>query len=399
MKHIRIFTFMFALFIILCTAAFPCVASAGAAEQPMSVKPILPDNQKTGVIGYFNLLVNSGDKQTIYMQITNNKEENIVVTFAPVNAYTRPDGGIFYDAEIDSPETILLDKFFALSNYISMDKEVIIKPNETVNVPIEVTVPDIKSGSILGGVLISEKAPTSESIKEETKKDEATFKVVTKTVFAVAIQLDLPDMPTPAFSFGKAGFNPVGPNVFIEMRNDAPMIQRQISGVYKVTNKDGEELFAGKFEPIIMAPKTQINFPMHWDSAALEPGKYTLSVTANVAGKEIIAEENFNINNAAVEKYAERSNQPIAKTQTGALYFIIILGFVVLGGLMVWLGKRKTKVKNGKAMTSNKFDQETRVFSSKVNLNHSNKKNCKWFILGLVIVAVGLAICIVMTYR
>jgi len=343
MKHIRFFTFMFVLFVILCTAAFPCVASAGAAEQPMSVKPILPENQKAGVHGYFNLLVNSGDKQTIYMQITNNKKENIVVTFAPANAYTRPEGGIFYDAEIDSPETILLDKFFSLSNYISMDKEVIIKPNETVNVPIEVTVPDMKSGSILGGVLISEKAPASEDVKEETKKDEAKFKVITETVFAVAIQLDLPDMPAPAFSFGKAGFNPVGPNVFIEMRNDAPMIQRQISGVYKVTNKDGQELFAGKFEPIIMAPKTQINFPMHWDSAALEPGEYTLSITANVAGKEIIAEENFNINNAAVEKYAEKANQPIAKTQTGTLYFIAIPVVVILGGFMFWLGKRKAK--------------------------------------------------------
>jgi len=345
MKYIRFFTFMFVLFIILCTAAFPCVASADAAEQPMSVKPILPENQKAGVTGYFNLLVNSGDKQTIYMQITNNKKENIVVTFAPANAYTRPEGGIVYDAEIDSPETILLDKFFALSNYISMDKEVIIKPNETVNVPIEVTVPDMKSGSILGGVLISEKALASEAVKEETKKDEAKFKVITETVFAVAIQLDLPDMPAPAFSFGKAGFNPVGPNVFIEIRNDAPMIQRQISGVYKVTNKDGKELFAGKLEPIIMAPKTQINFPMHWDNATLEPGKYTLSITANVAGKEISVEENFNINNAAVKKYAEKANQPIAKTQTGTLYFIAIPVVVILGGFMFWLGKRKAKVK------------------------------------------------------
>jgi|GEM_PF-730224 len=343
MKPIRFFTFMFVLFIILCTAAFPCVASAGAAEQPMSVKPILPEKQKAGVTGYFNLLVNSGDKQTIYMQITNNKKENIVVTFAPANAYTRPEGGIFYDAEIDSPETILLDKFFALSNYILIDKEVIIKPNETVNVPIEVTVPDIKSGSILGGVLISEKAPASEDVKEETKKDEAKFKVITKTVFAVAIQLDLPNMPTPAFSFGKAGFNPVGPNVFIEMRNDAPMIQRQISGVYKVTNKDGQELFAGKFEPIIMAPKTQINFPMHWDSSVLEPGKYTLTITANVAGNEIIAEENFNIDNAAVKEYAEKANQPIAQPQTGLFYLLIIPVVAIVGGFMYWLGKRKAK--------------------------------------------------------
>lgn len=345
MKQIRLFTFMFLLFILLGTAAFPGVASAGVVEQPMSVKPILPENQKAGVTGYFNLLVNSGDKQTIYMQITNNKKENIVVTFAPANAYSRPEGGIFYDAEIDSAETILLDKFFALSNYLSMDKEVMIKPNETVNIPIEVSVPDMKSGSTLGGVLITEKTTASEDVKEESEKDEAKFKVITKIVFAVAIQLDLPAMPASAFSFGKAGFNPVGPNVYIEMHNDAPMIQRQISGVYQVTNKDGQKLFAGEFEPIIMAPKTQINFPMHWDNDALEPGKYTLSITANVAGEGITVEENFNINNAAVEKYAEKANQPIAKIQTGALDFIVFPGVVILGGFMFWLGKRNPKVK------------------------------------------------------
>lgn len=238
----------------------------------------------------------------------------------------------------------LLDKFFALSSYISIDKEVIIKPNETVNIPIEITVPDMKSGSILGGVLISEKTPESEDVKEETKKDEAKFNVITKTVFAVAIQLDLPDMPAPAFSFGKTGFNPIGANVFIEMRNDTSMIQRQISGFYKVTKKDGQELFVGKFDPIIMAPKTQINFPIHWDSAILEPGKYTLSITANVAGKEIIAEENFDINNASVEKYAEKENQPIAKPKTGTLYLIVIPWVVILGGFMFWLVKRKVKV-------------------------------------------------------
>lgn len=344
MKYIRFFIFVTVLFIIFCTAAFPGVASAEAAEQPMSVKPILPENQKVGVAGYFNLLVNSGDKQTIYLQITNNKKENIVVALAPANAYTRPAGGIFYAAEIDSLETILLDKFFALSNYISMDKEVIIKPNETVNVPIEVTVPDMKNGSILGGVLISEIAPAIEDVKEETKEDEAKFKVITKSVFAVAIQLDLPEQATPAFSFGNAGFNPVGPNVFIAMRNDAPMIQRQISGTYQVTNKDGQELFAGMFEPIIMAPKTQMNFPMHWDSSVLEPGKYTLSIAANVAGKEMVAEENFNINKAAVETYAERANQPIAQTQVGIPYWVAIAAVVIIGGLMFWFRKRKAKV-------------------------------------------------------
>ena len=110
-----------------------------------------------------------------------------------------------------------------------------------------------------------------------------------------------------------------------------------------MSNKDGQEIFAGKFKPIIMAPKTQINFPMHWDSSALEPGQYTLSITASVAGKEIIAEEDFNINNAAVKEYAEKANQPIAQPQTGLFYLLIIPVVAIVGGFIYWLGKRKAK--------------------------------------------------------
>ena len=345
MKHIKVFTFVSVLFIVLCTVAFPSVARAEDEKPSISVKPTFPKNQNMEVDSYFKLLVKPGDKQTVYVQITNNKKESIVVTLTPANAYTRPNGGIFYDANIDSPETILLDKFFALSNYISIAKNVAIKPTETINVPIEITVPDIKTGTLLGGILINEEVPTSEIVKAEPKKNEAKFKVITKTVFAIAIQLDLPNIPLSAFSFEKAGFNPDKANVFIEMRNDAPMIQREIFGVYKVTNKDGEKLFEGKIIPMIMAPKTQINYPMPWTAPILEPGNYTLSITASVAGKEITVDKIFEIEKESVEKYSKKPNQPIAKTQTGLLYFIVITVVVVLGNIIFWIKKRKDKIK------------------------------------------------------
>ncbi len=311
----------------------------------MTINVILPVNQKAGVTGYFNLQINSGEKQTIYIEIINNKSEDIVVNLMPTNAYTHPAGGIIYEAKMDNPATSLLDDSFALSKSISMASEVTIKAKQTVKVPIEVTVPNMNQGTVMGGVQIWESTVPSQQTNETVKEDTFELKVITNTVFAVAIQLDFPEQASPAFSFGKAGFNPVGPNVFIEMRNDAAMIQRQISGVYKVTNKDGQELFAGKFEPMIMAPKTQINFPMHWDSSVLEPGKYTLSITGNVAGKEIIAEESFDISNAAVENYAERANQPIAQTQTqaGIPYWVAMAAVVIIGALMFWFIKRNKR--------------------------------------------------------
>jgi len=135
MKNKIITIFLSVFILVLSFAGLAAMAISEVAEQTISVKPILPENQKPGETGYFHMLVNSGDRQTLYMEITNNKEENITVALLPANAYTRPTGGIFYAEEIDSPETMIVDPFFALSDYLSMSREVRLKPLETIRVP------------------------------------------------------------------------------------------------------------------------------------------------------------------------------------------------------------------------------------------------------------------------
>lgn len=342
MKQYRICAiFLFMLMTVLGITISPQVTASESTELPMAIKAILPANQKDGVSGYFNLQVNPEEKQTIYIEIKNNKSEDIFVNLRPTNAYSQPTGGIFYDVDVDSLDTAILDEAFALSQNISMENEVVIKANETVEVPIKITVPNMNKGTIIGGVLIEEKVEVSEQTSETLEKDTAQFKVITKTAFAIAIQLDLPEQAESAFSFGEAGFNAVGPKVYIEMRNDAPIIQRQIAGEYNVSDEEGQELFSGNFEPIIMAPKTKINFPMNWDSSALESGKYTLSITADVAGKEMLVEENFEINNESVKEYSERANQPIVQTQTGIPYWVVIVATLITVGLVLWFVKRR----------------------------------------------------------
>lgn len=331
---------LFTIVTILCISIYPHEVKAETAEKPMSIKAILPDNQKDGVKGYFNLQVKPGEKQTIYTEITNNKNKDIIASLMSTDAYTQPTGGIFYDSNLDSPETSIIDNSFALSKNISMDKEIPIKANQTVKVPIDITIPNVNEGTYLGGILIGEKAEPEKQTDEKVEKDVAKFKVITKTVFALAVQLDLPEQVESDFSFGKAGFNSDGPSVFIEMVNNAALIQREISGEYKVSKKDGEELFTGKFDPILMAPKTKINFPMKWESSVLEQGKYTLSMTANVEGEEVLVEEDFNIDNDEVKKYAERTDQPIAQTQGGIPYWVAIVALVIVGLVVYWLARR-----------------------------------------------------------
>jgi hypothetical protein len=80
---------------------------------------------------------------------------------------------------------------------------------------------------------------------------------------------------------------------------------------------------------------------MQWDSSLLESGKYTLSITADVAGEEIFVEENFDINNAAIKDYGERANQPIIQTQTGIPYWVAIVATLITVGLVLWFVKKR----------------------------------------------------------
>ena len=344
MKNKQLFIFMPVLLLFLFAVAFPCVAHADTAVKPISVKAILPENQKAGVSGYYDLLVKSGEKQTIYVQITNPKKKSITVDLVPSNAYTRPEGGIFYNTATNSQKTILLDQSFALSSYISVENEVVIKGSQSVNVPIEVTAPNMQIGSIIGGIMISEKDTSNESATASSKSSGTNFKVLTKTVYSIAIQLDFPNESTTDFSFGKAGFSAEGATAYIEMQNKAPMIQRQISGTYKVTNEGGEKLFEGKIPSLIMAPKTQINYSVPWNYTTLESGNYTLSVSANVAGKKINVDRDFVIDENAVTKFADKTNQPIAKFKIKPIYLIylaIAVAMIILIRIVIWLIKNK----------------------------------------------------------
>lgn len=314
---------------------------AQETKHPLIFEPIYPENQNPQTKGYFDLSVVQGEKQTVYVKITNQIDKEITVGVQSANAYTNPVGGIIYEKNIESPNTKLLDDAIRMADHLEVRESVTISPYSSIEVPIVITVPQSEGQTLLGGVLFTTKGEETQQ-QQEVEEGTANFVLKTEIVNAVAIQLNLPSTVPPNFSLGKAGFIPETAEVFIEMTNDVQKIQEEIKGVYSVSNQQGEELFNGEFGPFKLAPKSKIRYPFQWGNETIEDGTYTLRIEGTTSGQKIKASEEFTINNEDMEKYVEKT-QPnnVITEEKGISIWVWFTVAILFGLIMFLLGRRK----------------------------------------------------------
>ncbi|RNF39479.1 WxL protein peptidoglycan domain-containing protein [Planococcus salinus] len=314
-----------------------------AAESPSSlqVEPIYPENQVPTTKGYFDVNANPGEKVSMQLHLENTAQTPINVRVEKSNAYTSPTGGIFYGAETDSDDTKLLDDAIHLVAHMEVEESVSIPANGSIDLPIQVTVPETDGQTLLGGIKVTQVAEEQESA-EEAGEDEANFVINTETTYAVAIKLNLPTTTEPDFSTGSSGFIPETAQVFLEMTNDAHLIQGNIEGTYAVLDSSGAEMFKGELNTFNMAPKSQIRYPFAWNHESLKDGDYTLKVDGQAGDEPFSVEEPFSISNEEVQEYAEVTNPTVEVEGDGGVpMWVWIAGALAFGLLMFFIGRRK----------------------------------------------------------
>ncbi|WP_087972501.1 WxL protein peptidoglycan domain-containing protein [Oceanobacillus rekensis] len=328
----------FILGFILC--CLPINTFAQDEVAPLAIEPIYPDNQQPETKGYFNLLVEPGETQAIELKVTNNLDTELTLTGSTANAYTHPTGGMLYGTDINSESSRLLDDAVLIADLIEIEENITIPPQSSVNVPIEITVPEEDGQTFLGAVVLTTE-PTDTAMEETTEADSANVILNTETSYTVALQLNLPDETTPDFSLGEAGFINETGEVFIEMTNNAHLIQEEIIGTYDVSNQEGTELFKGEIPSFKMAPKSQIRYPVPWGNETLDDGTYNLTLSGTAGGEAFSASETFTIENKDIQEFEEK-NLPNTNTSdnNGIPIWVWFVGAFVFGILMFVIGKK-----------------------------------------------------------
>ncbi|MEH7381969.1 DUF916 domain-containing protein [Bacillus sp. JJ1533] len=337
--------YVFVIMLFLMIGLYP-TSIFGENTSPISVSPVLPENQVKEISSYFYLQVEPNQQQILHFNVQNLSDKEQTVKLFPVDAFTLPTGGIFYEEKSETDDSQLLEPTLAISNFITIPETVTVPPNSSKQVAITVKVPNVTEGTFVGAI----RAVGLSDQEQQVETGETNVTIRNQITFTTGIVLELPNQPNPQFSFGEVGIrtNPPTTELWFELFNKAQMVLRGTTISYEVIYQD-EVLFSGTTEAITMVPNTVIRFPVEWQYGELEPGTYQVNLSANVMGEEIQHEESFEVEDEQTEEHEQNLEQADTEhTQTGTSlpWWIWVVGGVVLilVFLMAYLlGKRNRR--------------------------------------------------------
>lgn len=335
----KLFKMFSLLFLLFMAYQAPSAFAAQNSDIPFEVSPVIPDNQTDPLAGYFDLNVTPNYQQTIYIAVKNLQAHPITVNVTPFNAITSSNGDIVYD--VNAKKTAYSHLKVYLNKYITNEKKVEIPANTTIKIPLKINLPSINKGMVLGGIhVIAEDAALNQ---QNVKKGTATFQIKNQIAYVIGMKMQFPVTVPPEFSFGNASVDMQygTPKLFIEMKNSAPAVIKDLSGTYNVYDKNGNKILYGSFANMKMAPNTRFAYPINWVSGKILPGTYTVKLSANAAGKVITAERKFTIKeDKAIRQYNNTRKEVHSNTSLPWWNYLVIIAVV---GVIFFIIGRKSK--------------------------------------------------------
>lgn len=246
---------------------------------PISIRAIQPENQQSEV-SYFDLRMIPEQKQTIELAVTNASDKEVSVHIQTNPAQTNDNGVIIY-SESDK-DNRLKSREISFSDIASVDTFVTVQGNGTVQVPIELTMPDTwYDGEIIGGIYITLSEPKE---TESEVKSKSTMAVINKFEYSVGVRLT--ETATPISSDIKLrSINPaqvVRRNVLkVTLENPTTTLIDNLSYEAKIYKKGKNELYReANVSNYRMAPTSAFDLGIPWGNQKFDSGDYRLELMA-----------------------------------------------------------------------------------------------------------------------
>jgi hypothetical protein len=276
MKHIK----KVLLLLSLMFSVIIGVNNVKANELKFSVNPILPENQVNPQVGYYNLLLNPGQKQTLKVELANQTSKDVTVDVSISSATTNINGVVEYSPNDIKPDSTLK---YNLKDYAKTPSKVEIPSKSTKTIEVNVTMPaENFSGIMAGGITFKEDEGSPQA--KDSKSSGITIQNKYQFVVGLLMQQNK-DVVAPTLQMNSV--TPAQVNyrnvINANFQNTAKGFLNDMAVDAQVTHEGNSEvLYKTQKDSMTMAPNTNFDFPLPLEGQRFQPGRYTY--TADVYG-------------------------------------------------------------------------------------------------------------------
>ncbi len=316
----------------------------GQAEGSMaySAKANIPENQINKTLTYFDLKMEPGQEQEISLTVSNSSDKQTTIILSPNSATTNQNGVIDYGQNKGKVDSTLK---IPLSSVISKEQEVTLAPNETKQVLFTLKMPDkLFNGILLGGFYVTKKEEA-----EDSKEAEKNVQIKNNYSYVIGIQLrETLEEVKPQLKMNqiKPALLNYRTAVTVNLQNTEATIIKEFDVHAKVRKKgNGTVLHEATKTDMSMAPNSNFDFPISWDNQSLEPGTYTLEMTAKSGENQWTFEEDFTISAKESKTLNTDAVELEKKAPNWTLIILSVIGAMTLliGGMLYLIYKHKKK--------------------------------------------------------
>lgn len=281
-KHSRL---LMSVLVALAMFFIPAVTAFAVTPAGFFLKPVMPDNQASNDSNFWNIVLNPGEKQTLYVDVTNETDTELKLLTNVANASTNLNGQVQYTSPTSVGSTIQPQVDY--TKYITVDKAITLKPKEVKHVAVQVQMPDKTfTGLATGGVAFYRDPAT---IKDDSKQKQGfaiqnryqyvsslVMRQHTGTTDIIKPNLDLTKVE-PAIVNGQTVIN----STFV---NDQ---SAYLDNMFTTASIKGKNEYSYTNMQMSMAPNSSFNLPVQTNGTtakgtvmyqALEAGTYNMHV-------------------------------------------------------------------------------------------------------------------------
>ncbi|MGM0219557.1 DUF916 and DUF3324 domain-containing protein [Enterococcus sp. AZ126] len=347
-KHLLYLVALVILAMIIPIKTYAEEDSSGNATG-FTYETIKPDNQRSKDVGYFDLGMTPGQKQTVKIKINNLASEEIEVSVKLNSTKTNANGVIEY-----GPSTIKKDKSlkYDFENIVKAPETVKIPANSEQDVDIEITMPEASfDGVISGGIQL-------QKIEKEEKETKQKTGVINKYAYVIGMILSETDKDIqPNLELNKvyAELNNFRNTFFVNFSNVEPAYLENMTTQVQIMKEGSDEvLYETKRSGMRMAPNSLIDFPVSMEGDRMVPGDYRSKILVTSGDKKWEWDEKFKITDEEADKF-NNQDAGLENVQTfnwqliaGIVGGVIVLALIIFFVIRTINKKKKEKKKQAK---------------------------------------------------